>query len=148
MNDELRDVSDELALRNRSLQERTGQLDDTRSFFQSVLDSVDTALATVDAGLRVLTWNAGAEELWGVRADEVEGESLLGLDIGLPLERFAEPIRAVVHGEVEEQMIELPAHNRRGRWITCCVRCSPLRPTAAMTEGAVIVMEPLASDDG
>ncbi|MDQ2678620.1 MAG: PAS domain-containing protein, partial [Actinomycetota bacterium] len=92
MNDELQSVNDELALRNRALQERSAELVEARGYFRSVLDSVGVGLVAVDADLRVLSWNAGAENLWGARADEAEGRTLLSLDIGLPLEQLAAPI--------------------------------------------------------
>ena len=88
----------------------------------------------------MLTWNAGAEDLWGARADEAQGRSLLGLDIGLPLEQLAAPIREVLAGEAEERIVGLSAHNRRGRPIRCRVKCSQMRNGDELV-GVILLME-------
>ena len=142
MNDELQSVNDELALRNRALQERSTELADARGYFRSVLDSVGVGLVAVDSDLRVLSWNAGAENLWGARADEAEGRTLLSLDIGLPLEQLAAPIRAVMSGEVSERTVDLSAYNRRGRPISCRVDCAALRSASGEQLGVILLMEP------
>jgi len=140
MNDELQAVNDELAVRNRALQDRSGELHATRRHFQSVLDSVRAGLVVIDRDLNVLTWNAGAEDLWGARADEAQGRSLLGLDIGLPLEQLAAPIREVLAGEAEERIVGLSAHNRRGRPIRCRVKCWQMRNGDELV-GVILLME-------
>ena len=147
MNDELQAVNDELAVRNRSLQERSGELTTARRYFQAVLDSVRAGLVVIDRDLNVLTWNAGAEDLWGARADEAQGRSLLSLDIGLPLEQLAAPIREVLAGDVEERVIDLSAHNRRGRPIRCRVKVSPMQEEDG-DGGVLLVMEPTLHEPG
>jgi PAS domain-containing protein len=58
----------------------------------AVLGSLNAGVTAVDADLRVLAWNAKAEDLWGIRTDEATGQHLFSLDIGLPLE----PLRPVL----------------------------------------------------
>jgi two-component system CheB/CheR fusion protein len=50
-----------------------------------VLGSFRAGVVVVDSELKVLSWNAAAEDLWGVREDEARGEYVLSLDIGLPV---------------------------------------------------------------
>ena len=148
MNDELQAVNDELALRNRALQERSTELSETRRYFQSVIDGVGFGLVVLDLDLHVQTWSAGAQDLWGLRAEEAEGRSLLGLDIGLPLEELAGPIRAVI-AERSETSVTVEAHNRRGRRIRCRVDCFAMSSEAdGSLSGVIMLMEPDPQIDG
>jgi len=47
------------------------------------------AVAVVDGDFRVLIWNNRAEDLWGLRSEEVEGKNLLSLAIGLHVEQLS-----------------------------------------------------------
>jgi two-component system, chemotaxis family, CheB/CheR fusion protein len=141
MNDELQEVNDALEHRNRSLRERTEELEAARAYFASVLDSLASGVAVVDRDLEIRSWNAGAEELWGLRGDEVLGRSLLGLDIGLPVDDLAGPVRRVLTGSLPSSMVELPAHNRRGQPIVCRVHCTPQQGADGAAHGLVLLME-------
>jgi two-component system, chemotaxis family, CheB/CheR fusion protein len=94
----------------------------------------------VNANLDVLMWNKRAEDLWGLRADEVQGRGLLNLDIGLPVAELRTVIRPCLSGEVDQQEVVLDAVNRRGRQIKCRVTCSPL-VSGKKREGVLLMME-------
>ena len=141
MNDELQHVNDQLAVRNRTLHERSAELDEARAYMMAVLNNVAAGIVVVDADLRTITWSSGAAELWGVHASEAEGRSLLGLDIGLPVDQLAAPIRSVLSRSESKALVQLDAHNRRGRPITCRVECSPMIDAAGHVTGVVLVME-------
>jgi two-component system, chemotaxis family, CheB/CheR fusion protein len=79
-------------------------------------------------------------DAWGLRADEVKGEPFLNLDIGFPVEQLSSPIRIGV-GSGELQSTTLHAINRRGRRITCTVRCTPLRSSTDQIDGITMVMD-------
>jgi two-component system CheB/CheR fusion protein len=85
-------------------------------------------------------WNRQAEELWGVRSVEVERTHFFGLDIGLPLERLAQPIRASLAGTLPAHETSLPAVNRRGRTIMCKTTIFPLLARDEDRPRGVIVM--------
>ena len=87
MNQELQSTNDELHTINDTLSERSGELDDARTFLQSLVNSVRFGMTVVDREMRVVVWNHGCEELWGLRADEIIGEVLTALDIGLPMDQ-------------------------------------------------------------
>ena len=61
----------------------------------------------------------------GLRDDEVEGEHLLNLDIGIPVGRLREPVRAVLAGG-EAEPLELDGHDRRGKPVQVRIAFSPL----------------------
>jgi two-component system CheB/CheR fusion protein len=141
MNEELQVTNGELQTINVELRERSVELDRLNAFMESVLTSLRAAVAVVDTELRVQIWNSRAEDLWGLRADEVFGHSLMSLDIGLPVDELAVPLRRSLNGEAdggEERTIT--ALNRRGRTIACRVTLTPLLDRRTIA-GAVVLME-------
>jgi two-component system, chemotaxis family, CheB/CheR fusion protein len=144
-NEELQSGNEELETMNEEMRARTAELDEARTFLEGVLFSVAAGVVVLDKGLLVRSWNKGAEELWGLRADEVRNQPFFNLIFGLPT--------AEVHGVVQECLatgrragpIHVAAINRIGRSITCTVTCSPLKSNGA-GEGAVLLMEELYQD--
>ncbi|HWB79745.1 MAG TPA: CheR family methyltransferase [Nannocystaceae bacterium] len=129
INEELRSTNEELQTANEQLRVREDELDSANGFLQAILGSLRSGVAVVDRDLHIQVWNARAEELWGVRADEVKGTVLTSLDIGLPVASLAVPLEAAMRsGEVGH--IELDAINRRGRPLRCRITISPLRGSA------------------
>ena len=142
MNEELQSTNEELQTVNEELRNRTEELNRLSAFLESVLASMRSAAAVVNDQVNVLMWNHGAEELWGLRADEVQGKSLLALDIGLPLTEVRDAVRACIAGEVDRRDVTLDAVNRRGRKIRCQVTCTPLLSAKGKREGVIILMDP------
>jgi len=139
-NEELQSTNEELETMNEELHQRGVELNSTNAFLESVLTSIRAAVAVVDTELRVLAWNAGARELWGLAQDEVVGQHFLNLDIGLPVERLRTSIRAVLaDGDVRAQDVVVDATNRRGRAIRCEVSLMPLRADGHHT-GVLLMM--------
>jgi two-component system, chemotaxis family, CheB/CheR fusion protein len=141
MNEELQSTNDELQSINDQLRVSTARLDGANAFLEAVLTSLQAGVAVVDRDLRIEMWNRRAEDLWGLRAEEVTGQHFLNLDIGLPLEKLRPLLRGALGGETGEAAVE--AVNRRGRAVTVRVVSTPLsgRGTGADWEGAIIVME-------
>ena len=116
------------------------ELDEARTFLEGVLFSVAAGVVVLDQSLLVRSWNKGAEELWGLRAEEVRNQAFFNLVFGLPT--------GEIHGIVQECLatgqrtgpVHLAAVNRIGRSIICTVTCSPLKSNGA-GEGAVLLME-------
>lgn len=127
---------------NEELRRRSLELNDVNAFFESVLLSVRVAVVVTDPQLRVVVWNREAENLWGLRSDEVEGQHLLNLDIGFPIDRLRDPARACLAGESARETFTADAMNRRGRSISCQVICTPLAREDGI-QGVVILMEQL-----
>ena len=81
------------------------------------------------------------EELWGLRAGEVHQQSLLQLDMGLPLDQLRPAVRAVLEGREPFHEVALDAVNRRGRRIRCAVTVSPLLTPSREIRGAVVLVD-------
>ena len=141
MNEELQSTNEELQTINGELRERTDELHDANAFLNSILSSLRGGVAVVDGDLKILIWNHLAEDLWGVRFDEVKGRSLLGIDIGLPVRQLREPVREVIGDGNQPQELILDAVNRRGRAIKCRVSMTPFHGPKGASQGAVIMME-------
>jgi two-component system, chemotaxis family, CheB/CheR fusion protein len=101
----------------------------------------------VDRGLRVLAWSSRATDLWGLRDDEVEGEHLLDLDIGIPVQRLHDPIRRVLAGENAAD-VDLEGHDRRGKPVHARIEVAPLEslPGAEGTYGAILLVSAEPAD--
>jgi two-component system, chemotaxis family, CheB/CheR fusion protein len=144
MNEELQSTNEELQAINEEARDRGDELGDVNTFLESILTSLTSAVAVVDRDFHVRKWSRQAEELWGLRSEEVLLKNFLNLDIGLPVERLRAPIRASLTGEGDGADLTLDATNRRGRPILVRVVCSPLTP-APGTEprGVILLMEEL-----
>ncbi|GGM86945.1 chemotaxis protein CheR [Lentzea pudingi] len=141
MNEELQSTNDELQTINDTLRERTAELDQVNEFLESILTSLRAGVVVLDLQMRVLAWNRGAEELWGVRRDEAEGEHLLNLDIGLPVADLRPIVRSALADPAFIDEVKMAAVNRRGREVVIRVVCSSLRDNLGEPAGAILVME-------
>ena len=146
MNEELQSTNEELETTNTELRLRSDELNTANAFLGSILSGLEVAVIVVDPKLQVLAWNHRAEDLWGLRANEVQGRHLMNLDIGLPVEQLLQPVRAVLAGETERAELTLECRNRRGKSINCPIRCTPLT-AGSETLGAILLLEevPLGS---
>ena len=140
MNEELESTNTELETINNELQQRSVQLDQVNTFLEQIMSNLQPGVAVLDKELRIRLWNRQAEELWGVRAEEVIGKPLLGLDIGLPMEEIAQPIRASVSGANGRQELKVPATNRRGKHFLCRLQAAPMAGSDG-ARSAIILME-------
>jgi two-component system CheB/CheR fusion protein len=104
-------------------------------------------VAVLGSDLTVRAWNPQAEDLWGLRADEVQGQHFLNLDIGLPVEKLVGEIRSVLSADGTPERVTLEALNRRGRTIEVAVTLSPLAGEKEPA-GVVLLMEEVDHGDG
>ena len=88
MNEELQSTNEELQTVNDELHQRTEEVNRANAFLRSILSSLRSGAIVIDQHFNILVWNPRAENLWGLREDEVKGQSLLSLDIGLPMDRL------------------------------------------------------------
>jgi two-component system, chemotaxis family, CheB/CheR fusion protein len=142
MNEELQSTNEELETMNDELRLRTSELDDANASLQTILGSLGVGVAVLDSNQLVRLWNAQAGELWGLREDEVAGQHVLGLDIGLPLEELRDSLREALSGDTPTPVV-LNATNRRGRAIRCRVTTVPLSVEGYDLRGAILLMEAL-----
>jgi two-component system CheB/CheR fusion protein len=145
MNEELQSTNEELQTINDELRQRGEELNEANAFLQSVMTSLRGGVAVVDRELRVLAWSRHAEELWGLRMEEVSGHHLLNLDIGLPVERLRPALRACLAGETAIEQVMVDAVNRRGKPIRCSATLTPLKSGQDGIRGVILIMEEAAS---
>jgi two-component system CheB/CheR fusion protein len=145
INEELQSTNDELQAINDTLRDRSAELDDVNDFLESILTSVRFGVVVVNQEMRVLVWNRGAEDLWGLRREEAVGEHLLNLDIGLPVADLRLSVRSAMTEPSYEQAHSLDAVNRKGRRTTIKVVVGALRGRDGQVNGAILTMEPTGS---
>jgi two-component system CheB/CheR fusion protein len=147
MNEELQSSNEELQTTNDELHERTNDLNRAKAFLESILGGLYIAAVVIDSDFRILMWNQEASELWGLRSDEVQGHSLMSLDIGLPVEPLRPSLRAVLRDASKFQEVTLEATNRRGMTLQCRVTCTPLIGVVQDIQGVILLMEESSSHE-
>jgi two-component system, chemotaxis family, CheB/CheR fusion protein len=146
MNEELQSTNEEIETMNEELRQRTFELNDVNTFLETILTTIGLAVAVLDQRQHVQLWNGQARELWGLTAEEVEGQHLLGLDIGLPVEQLKPMLRDCLNGNHERHQVTLDAVNRRGKPVRCVVSCLPLTSlNDGEATGIIVMMEPVAA---
>jgi two-component system CheB/CheR fusion protein len=125
---------------NGQLRDRSKELDRANVLLEGILASLGAGAVVVDRNLDVLTWNRRAEELWGLRRDEIRGQSFLKVDIGLPVSQVIEPLRSCLGGVPASNELTVEAVDRRGRKILCRVTVTALI-AAGEVQGAIMLMD-------
>jgi two-component system CheB/CheR fusion protein len=147
MNEELQSTNDELQLINDVLRLRGEELDTSKAFAASTLRSLGSAVVVVDTDLRVYVWGPGAEDLWGLRADEATGRPFAGLDIGLPVADIVPLLKQTLAGGSDRTETVVEAMNRRGRPVRMVLECLLLHDEEGNRRGVIMVMNEAAKQD-
>ena len=147
MNEELQSTNEELQTINDELRHRSDELNQVNGFLGSILTSLRSGVVVLNRDLLIQTWNDKAEDLWGLRVQEVQGDHFLNLDIGLPVGQLRQPIRDCVNGESQLSEIILDATNRRGKMMQCKVVCTPLLDLQRQIQGAILLMEEIVREE-
>jgi two-component system CheB/CheR fusion protein len=143
LNEELQSTNQELQTINQDARERGEQLLELNLFLESILASVKGGVVMLDRDLQIHKWNGRAEDMWGLRAEEVNLKNFLNLDIGLPVEKLKSAIRACLSQTAPSyQELKVDAVNRRGKPIEVRVTCTQLPdPQGGEPRGVILVME-------
>jgi two-component system CheB/CheR fusion protein len=141
MNEELQSTNEELETINDELNQRTNELNISNSFLETILGNLKVGVVVLDRDFHILNWNTQAQDLWGMRSDEIMGASFLGLEIGLPVEQLKRPIRFVLDEKADIQEVILEAINRRGKPMYCRVTCTPYYGATRERQGVILLME-------
>src|SRR5262249_8482759 len=139
MNEELQSANEELSTINEELRQRSDELNQVNSFLESIMSSLNAGAVVLDRDLLVRLWNLKAEDLWGLRAEEVRGKHFMNLDIGLPVGQLQNTLRQCLSGAAQQDAL-VDAVNRRGRAIKCKVVCNPLTNTDGDRGGVIVLM--------
>jgi two-component system CheB/CheR fusion protein len=140
MNEELQSTNEELQTINDEVRRRSDELNHVNAFLEAILAGMRGAVVVLDADLGVLVWNRGAEDLWGVRADEVAGKHFFNLDVGLPVGELRHALRQAIAGESLAEPVTLRATNRRGKPFDCRVTVTSFH-ASDHTRGAILMLE-------
>lgn len=140
MNEELQSTNAELQTINDELRQRTHEANQATAFLQSILASIQAGVVVMDHQFKLLSWNQQTEDLWGLRSEEVSGQSFFNLEIGLPVDQLRETIRRCIAGANQLESI-IPAVNRRGRSFSCRITCNPLMGLDQERQGVILMME-------
>lgn len=141
MNEELQSTNDELQTINDTLRQRSLELDEAKLFLGSLIDSVQPGLVVVDREMRVVVWNRGCEELWGLRSDETIGSLFTTLDMGLPIDAVRPLIGSAFVDPDSSGEAVVSAVNRRGKSTTVRVTCTAFRSTESGVNGALLLID-------
>ena len=138
----IRDISDrkriaeELRRANEELHRRTTeQLGEYRSRLASIIDSSEDAILSKDLNGTIISWNKGAERIYGYAPEEVIGKNISLLT---PIDRpdeIPEILGKIARGERVEAH-ESVRVTKDGRRLDVSVSVSPLRNVAGDIVGA------------
>ncbi|HEY1951586.1 MAG TPA: CheR family methyltransferase [Gemmatimonadaceae bacterium] len=149
MNEELQSTNEELGNINEELAKRGGQLKAANHFLEAVFASLRGGVAVVDPDMTIKVWNHRAEDLWGVRTDEVVNTPLSKLDIGLPLAEVRQMLLSAMTDGDHPMERKIPATSRKGKPIVCKVTVTAIRrPKHPDALGGIVVMEELPAEAG
>jgi two-component system, chemotaxis family, CheB/CheR fusion protein len=145
MNEELHSTNDELETLNAEVNSRATEMDRLNLFFEGILGGLRMSVIVIDRAHRVQVWNPMSSELWGLRAEEVEGEDFMTLDIGLPVKDLRGVIALAFDGATGPIEEHVAATNRSGQPFKCVVHLMPLKSQAGDTYAAMILAAPEAA---
>jgi PAS domain S-box-containing protein len=112
------------------------QADETRTRLAAIVDSSDDAIFSMALDDTILTWNAGAERLYGYTASEVIGRSrALLVPPGESAERTAAMWAKALRGEAGEPF-ETQRLRKDGSTIDISLTISPMTDAAGRVTGA------------
>jgi two-component system, chemotaxis family, CheB/CheR fusion protein len=143
-NEELCASNEQLQVANQELRSSAEAANEYLLYAESVLGSINAGIVVLDSRLDVLSWNRWSENVWGLRADEVIGESVMSLDFGLPIRKLRSDIDAVLSEELHAAIRDLDAIDRHGRRTVCRVTVSPLVFEGDSVHGIVLLIEDIS----
>ena len=123
----------------RQLQKRSDDLEATRDFLSSVIETSGEAIITLDAEGRTTSWNRAAERIYGWTSTEMAGETL---DRLLPADPEAENERQLIAESLRERRTlrhyETNRVRKDGREITAHVTHAPLVDGSGRVVGSTV----------
>jgi PAS domain S-box-containing protein len=107
----------------------------TELLFRAIVDSSEDAIVSKDLHATVMSWNKGAERIFGYSAEEMIGQSIIKL---LPPDRLQEEthILARLHRGERVEHFETIRRRKDGRLIDVSLTISPVRNDEGVIVGA------------
>jgi PAS domain S-box-containing protein len=124
----------------RASQERQirNQIEATKTYLASLVNSCSDAIVGITLDGTVVSWNAGAEKLYGYKGDEMIGRSISSLCPGYRPEELLESIDHIKLGE-QVQQVETVRLRKDGRPVEVSVVMSPIKEASGEIIGASII---------
>ena len=141
MNEEMQSTNEELQTMNEEMRQSSDELNRVNTFLESILTSLRSGVVVVNPELHILIWNRKAEDMWGLRFDEVFSNHFMSLDIGLPIEQLRQPLREILNSGAISQEVILNSINFRGKAIECQIILTPLNNSTSDIQGVILLME-------
>ena len=135
---EYRRRAGEVRVTRDALQSQVAAHETTSALLASIVQFSDDAIVGLGLDGRVLTWNAGAERLYGYRPDEIRDRSIDVLFPDSGRADHADRLERVLRGEAVERL-ETEQATRDGRRIHVFMTISPLRDGSNAVVGASII---------
>jgi PAS domain S-box-containing protein len=134
-------------LRAKDVTERKNieiELEETRTFIESVVSSLEEGLVTVDRDGAVLRWSRGTAQILSISAKEMMGQpfySILKDDV--EKRRFVNRLREVIAGRAVADM-EYTHIDRNDRAVTIGINSSPLIDRQGRVRDIILVIKDLS----
>jgi PAS domain S-box-containing protein len=120
------------------------ELEETRTFIESVVSSLDEGLVTVDRDGAVLRWSQGTAQILSISAKEMVGQPFYSiLKDEAEKRRFVNRLREVLAGRVVADM-EYTLIDRNDRAVTIGINSSPLLDRQGRVREIILVIKDLS----
>lgn len=139
LNEEARSSNEEMESINEELRIQAEQAASYRLHLESVLRAMNGGIIVIDQRHVIQSWNRWSEATWGLRAEEVVGNSIDALDIGVPIHQLRDSMAEVLGAREEQAEQLLEGLDRRGRRILCRVRITGLLDEGGGVLGLVMM---------
>ena len=140
--EELQAANTELGALNAELEGRTAELNRLDAYHRSIVNSLEHGVVVLDRHGTITTWNAIAEQMWGLRAEQTVGRQFFALPIGDVAQRaqraFEQVIASGDPGEVPDVSYMRPG----GQGAKGVIRLLPLRNAGRDVVGAFALLLP------
>jgi two-component system CheB/CheR fusion protein len=125
--EELQAANTELGALNSELEGRTAELNRLDTYHRGLLDSFQQGVIVLDRDGAVTTWNAVAEQIWGVRAEQAVGRHFFALPIGEVAQRAHHTLQEVMATGRAVEVPDVPYTKAGGGTARGTLRMLPLR---------------------
>src|SRR5215218_7590328 len=148
MNEELQSTNEELQAVNDLARAYNAEIDSVNHFMDAIFSGLGHRVIVIDSERNIVLWNAGAEELWGVRSKDAINQPLTALQIGLPIDDLEPAIADILDGRKDRIDTTVKAVTRRGKSIDCEVSLMPLMSRDGTGVTGVILLTDNVSSNG
>jgi PAS domain S-box-containing protein len=117
--------------------------DENRRWLSSIVESVDDAILSTGRDAKILSWNRGAELMFGHSADEAIGQPLAMLSPPKQEDEMADLVAKVISGEKIETF-ETVCITRDGKLIDVSISISSIVNDVGMIVGATAIVQDIS----